>query len=240
MNRPFGILLPAANDAMKHTLIFLITLLLAPLASFAAPERPNVLFICTDQQHAGMLSCAGNRWLKTPAMDSIARTAPASTRAYCVNPVCVPSRTGMFTGYTPARLGIQVNGDKAKTRIPADIQQQAMGSLFRNAGYETAYGGKVHVVGGVAKCGFTATQSRLWRRRAPQRRVSPFSSKSTTKPFLLVASFVNPHDICYLEFGNSKARQVPRQKGDCRGRGLSKEAKANVAAALKRPDRDFG
>jgi hypothetical protein len=33
---------------IKHTLTLLIALLLAPLASFAAPERPNVLFICTD------------------------------------------------------------------------------------------------------------------------------------------------------------------------------------------------
>ena len=31
--------------------------------------RPNILFIMTDQQHAGMMSCTGNQWLKTPAMD---------------------------------------------------------------------------------------------------------------------------------------------------------------------------
>lgn len=136
---------------MKYKLTLLAFLLLAPLAALAAPERPNVLVIITDQQHAGMLGSAGNRWLKTPAMDSLAQTGVRFERAYCVNPVCVPSRTGMFTGYTPARLGIEVNSDKAKVRIPADIQQQAMGSLFRNAGYETAYGGKVHVVGGITK-----------------------------------------------------------------------------------------
>jgi arylsulfatase A-like enzyme len=102
-----------------------------------------------------MLSCTGNRWLKTPAMDSIAANGTRFTRAYCVNPVCVPSRTGTFTGYTPARLGIEVNGDKAKIRIPSEIQQQGLGSLFRNAGFETAYAGKVHVVGGVASLGFT-------------------------------------------------------------------------------------
>ena len=98
----------------------LTALLLAPLASFAAPERPNVLVICTDQQYAGMLSCAGNRWLQTPAMDSLAQTGARFERAYSVNPVCVPSRTGMLTGYTPSRFGMQSNND-SKTRIPADI-----------------------------------------------------------------------------------------------------------------------
>jgi len=49
---------------MKPSLTLLAALLLAPLASIAAtPQRPNILFICTDQQHAGMLGCAGNRWL---------------------------------------------------------------------------------------------------------------------------------------------------------------------------------
>ena len=137
----------ATTMNMKRIFPFITTLLLAPLAALAAPERPNVLIILTDQQHAGMLSCAGNRWLKTPAMDSLAQTGARFERAYCVHPSCVPSRTGMFTGYTPGRLGIQEKKDY-KVRMPADIQQQAIGSLFRNAGYETAYGGKDHVVGG--------------------------------------------------------------------------------------------
>ena len=34
-----------------------------------APEHPNILVIMTDQQSASMMSCTGNKWLKTPAMD---------------------------------------------------------------------------------------------------------------------------------------------------------------------------
>ena len=52
--------------------------------------RPNILFIMTDQQHAGMMSCTGNKWLKTPAMDSLARDGVRFERAYYANPVCVP------------------------------------------------------------------------------------------------------------------------------------------------------
>lgn len=215
---------------MKQTLTLITALLVTPLAAVAAPERPNVLVICTDQQHAGMLGCAGNRWLKTPAMDSLARNGARFERAYCVNPVCVPSRTGMFTGYTPGRLGIEVNGDKAKVRIPAEIQQQAMGSLFRNAGYETAYAGKVHVVGGVAKCGFDQLKADPGD-EGTAAACAAFLKQPHDKPFLLVASFVNPHDICYLEFGNSTRGKAA---DDGEGEG-EPEAKANVAAALQHP-----
>ena len=60
---------------MKPLRILLLGLvvLFASLA-LAAGSRPNILLIITDQQHAGMLSCAGNPHLKTPNLDSRART----------------------------------------------------------------------------------------------------------------------------------------------------------------------
>jgi arylsulfatase A-like enzyme len=76
--------------------------------------RPNILFIMTDQQHARMMSCSGNKWLKTSAMDSLAREGIRFERAYCANPVCVPSRTSMATGVMPGRLGAFDNGSGMK------------------------------------------------------------------------------------------------------------------------------
>ena len=75
------------------------------LATDSAPEnqRPNILFIMTDQQHAAMMSCTGNKWLKTPALDSLAREGVRFERAYSVNPYCVPSRTAMATGVNASR-----------------------------------------------------------------------------------------------------------------------------------------
>ncbi|MBM4093291.1 MAG: sulfatase [Planctomycetes bacterium] len=206
----------------------LTVLLLAPLASFAAPERPNVLFICTDQQHAGMLSCAGNRWLKTPAMDSLAATGARFERAYSVNPVCVPSRTGMLTGYTPSRFGMQSNGELATTGIPDDIQRQTMGWLFRNAGYETAYGGKTHVPGKISDYGFdvlTADQ-----RDGLAAACVAFLNKAHDKPFLLVASFINPHDICYMAINDFERAKTG--KPNASGKAPHQVC---LAAALERP-----
>lgn len=224
---------------MKHCCINLLLrialLLFAPLAVLhAASERPNVLLIFTDQQQAGMLSCTGNRWLKTPAMDSLAQTGARFERAYCVNPVCVPSRTGMLTGYMPSRFGVQTN--RGNTRLPADIEKQAMGWLFRNAGYETAYGGKVHVPSKITDCGFDVLTGNERDKLATE--CVAFLKRPHDKPFLLVASFINPHDICFVNFAEDKpAKAAPSEKKlnaevpD----GGALAAKATAAAALKRP-----
>ena len=56
--------------------------LMVGYAAAAEQERPNILFIFTGQQHAGMVSCAGNPHLETPAMDYIAANDVRFTRAY--------------------------------------------------------------------------------------------------------------------------------------------------------------
>lgn len=208
--------------------ILLIALLLAPPATLAAAERPNVLVICTDQQHAGMLSCTGNRWLQTPAMDSLAQNGARFERAYCVNPVCVPSRTGMLTGYTPSRFGMEANDDINKARIPVDIQRQTMGWLFRNAGYETAYGGKTHVPGKITDYGFDVLTQDGREELATE--CVAFLKKPHEKPFLLVASFINPHDINYMlrnDFELAKTGKLTANKKD--------PEQVCLAAALQRP-----
>ena len=94
-----------------------------------AENPPNALFIMTDQQHAGMMSCAGNRWLQTPALDRQAASGMRFELAYSPNPVCVPSRTSMMTGLFPSRLGFESNGDARSARIPESVLQHTMGKL---------------------------------------------------------------------------------------------------------------
>ncbi len=66
------------------------------------PDRPNILFILTDQQSATMMSCAGNEYVRTPAMDRLATEGVRFERAYCSNPVCVASRFSLMTGLMPS------------------------------------------------------------------------------------------------------------------------------------------
>ena len=113
-------------------------------AGVTAEKRPpNILLIITDQQHADMMSCAGNKYLKTPAMDRLAREGIRFTNAYVTNPVCSPSRISIATGIMAGRFGILNNGMKA--RVPANVIQNSIGNLMKSAGYDTFYGGKVHM-----------------------------------------------------------------------------------------------
>jgi arylsulfatase A-like enzyme len=97
-----------------------------------------------------MLSCTGNPQLQTPNLDRLARTGARFERAYCGNPVCVPSRFCMLSGTMPSRIGMETNGEIGNA-VPQKIFDNTMGTVFRRAGYQTVYGGKTHVPGGGAK-----------------------------------------------------------------------------------------
>jgi choline-sulfatase len=160
-------------------------------------DRPNILFIFTDQQSASMMSCAGNEYLKTPAMDSLAENGMRFERAYCSDPVCCPSRFSLMTGRMPSEVGLRANGPVGVETIPRHILDTGAGHVLRSAGYETAYGGKVHLPKmSVEDIGFDCISED--QRDGLADKCVDFIQKDHDKPFFLVASFINPHDICYM------------------------------------------
>jgi choline-sulfatase len=167
-----------------------------PAATRKSPAgKPNILFIMTDQQSATMMSCAGNKWLKTPAMDSLMNKGMRFEKAYATNPVCVPSRFSLLTGHYPSAVGMRENNKSQGTEPFVPL---AMGHAFRAAGYETVYGGKVHLPGKLADitaCGFDLLTRN--ERDELAEKCAAFLKQPHDRPFLLVASFINPHDICY-------------------------------------------
>ena len=161
----------------------------------AANGRPNILFIMTDQQHAGMMSCTGNRYLQTPAMDGLARHGVRFENAYATNPVCVPSRIGMATGVMPGRLGVFNNGMKAS--VPDEVDANSLGKLIKSAGYDTFYGGKVHMCNELNPLGAGYDEYFRDQREALPKACIEFIQRKRDRPFFAVASFINPHDICF-------------------------------------------
>lgn len=172
-------------------------------------QKPNILFITTDQQHSRMLSCEGDLWMKTPNLDRLAASGTRYHKAYCNNPVCVPSRYSLVTGRMPHVFnGLEHNLKKNKNNRPKildEILQTSMGHLFRKAGYETAYGGKLHVERlkvYTPKCekrfGFNCVSSD--KRMELAMAGANFIREKRDKPFLFWASFINPHDICTFPF----------------------------------------
>ena len=168
---------------------------LAGAAGSGPKSRPNILWIMTDQQVADGMSCTGNTGLKTPAMDSMAAKGIRFDNAYCANPICVPSRASMMTGKMPHEIGVTFNMDRF------DIHARSLGSVVTEAGYDTGYIGKWHIplpTDTAAWHGF-GTMKEGTKAFNDQHFAAPaveFIRKRRDKPFFLVASFVNPHDIC--------------------------------------------
>jgi len=171
-------------------------------------KRPNILFIMTDQQHAGMMSCTSNKWLKTPAMDRLAASGIRFERAYACNPVCIPNRFSLQTGLMPSAIGMSHNGDSARAAVTDAMMQQSLGSLFSKAGYETVYGGKVHLprkMKGVQDLGYRNLTSDS--RRGLADACAKFIKGPHSRPFFMFASFINPHDICYMAINDFNRSQ---------------------------------
>lgn len=161
-------------------------------------RRPNILFIMTDQQHAGMMSCTGNRNLKTPAMDSLAARGMRFDRAYATNPVCTPSRFSLQTGRMPSAIGMRMN--KQNLPVPEQISENSLGPLLRKAGYNCVYGGKDHTPGPLSRFMMSKGYKKLTgeERKGLAEACASFLKGPHEKPFFLIASFINPHDICYM------------------------------------------
>ena len=93
-----------------------------------------------------MLSCAGNPWVKTPNLDSIAANGVRFERTYVTNPVCSPSRMSLMTGRMPSAIGMECNEDlRRPVKVTAAMLDSSLGMTFRKAGYQTMFGGKTHL-----------------------------------------------------------------------------------------------
>lgn len=192
-------------------------------------HRPNLLLILTDQQSATMMSGAGNLWLRTPAMDSLAAEGVRFERAYCSNSVCIASRFSLFTGRWPSEIGLYSNYTAELLPFDADRRRDGLGWRLRAAGYSTFYGGKVHLPRmNIEEVGFEVICRD--ERDALAAAAADFLRRPPAEPFCLVASFINPHDICYLAIRDSAQNERERRLLD-----LGTVELATLDRALARP-----
>ena len=125
--------------------IFLGALLLFPCVSQSA-EKPNVVLMLADNLGFGDLSVynGGSRGnLKTPNIDQLASEGMRFTQ-FLVEPGCTPSRAGLLTGQYSIRSGLSliIAGGGQGGLQPDDV---TLGTMFKSAGYNTAYVGKWHL-----------------------------------------------------------------------------------------------
>ena len=97
----------------------------------------HVVLIMADQQRRDTIGAYGGNFDATPNLDAFAEEATVFDRAYCACPLCVPTRTAIYTGMYPHRSGVVVNGwtpveepyAQLKPEIPTLYEHLAAGGL---------------------------------------------------------------------------------------------------------------
>jgi arylsulfatase A-like enzyme len=118
-------------------------------------QKPNILWICTDQQRFDTLGCYGNPFVKTPVLDSLAAESALFEKAFCQSPVCTPSRGSFLTGRYPVTSHTRQNG----ADIPAG--EVPVTKFFHDAGYYCGLSGKLHLSACNPASGCTEMERRI-------------------------------------------------------------------------------
>jgi len=120
---------------------FIAALCLIASTPLVAAERPNIVFIMSDDHAVKAVSAYGNAIMQTPNIDRLAREGMRFDRAYVGNAICGPSRATMLTGMHSHGNGFYSN----EWSGPFDGNQQTLSKLLKAGGYQTAVVGKWHL-----------------------------------------------------------------------------------------------
>ncbi|MBL9210110.1 MAG: sulfatase [Opitutaceae bacterium] len=202
----FPLTLRARNRLM--TLCALAALVAGAALHAAAPARPNVLFVLSDDHSYPFLSCYGDPNVRTPALDKLAAEGMRFHRFFTAAPQCVPSRAAYLTG----RSAVAARMTRFSSPLPRD-EITFPEYLREKAGYYTGIAGRSYHLDGsarnagtvvgdlVAKHGMRSFEQRVDYVRTgsdPQaiEQMREFlGQKPADKPFCLWLNFSDPHHV---------------------------------------------
>ncbi len=111
--------------------------------NFYAQERPNIIYIMSDDHAAAAISAYQSRLAKvlpTPNIDRLANEGVRLNACFATNSISTPSRAAILTGQYSQKNGVYTLSDKL------DPNKQTVAKILQNAGYSTAMVGKWHLV----------------------------------------------------------------------------------------------
>ncbi len=113
----------------------------------ARADKPNIIYILADDLGYRELGCYGQKLIRTPNIDQLAREGIRFTDHYCGNAVCAPSRCCLMTGFDPGHAFVRGNLDYTKPgcargQMPIPRGTITLGTMAKKAGYTTAAMGK--------------------------------------------------------------------------------------------------
>src|SRR6267378_87385 len=100
---------------------FLFSALILLITSASAADKPNVLFIVSDDLNCS-LGCYGDKITQSPNIDRLAARGVRFDRAYCNYPVCNASRTSFLSGRRPETTKVLGNGTEPRIALGADFK----------------------------------------------------------------------------------------------------------------------
>lgn len=127
---------------MRTSIYTAIVWFLAACSALAA-DKPNVVFIISDDLGSQSLGCYGNKQCKSPNIDALAKRGTRFTRTYTQYPVCGPSRAALMSGMYAQVIGVTGNGQSG--RFTANLgKRPSMSQHFINNGYHAARVSKIY------------------------------------------------------------------------------------------------
>jgi len=178
---------------MKKLATFIATVFLIQIAVHAQGQRPNVLFITSDDLGL-QLSCYGDEVIETPHLDALAVSGVLFEVAYVAQASCSPSRSAMLTGIYPHGNG-QYGLTATRTALHPHLHDATLPNILKRAGYRTGIIGKLHVDPGNS----FQFDSRLGNykdaldMKLVAERVDKFLKQSADQPFFLMVNYTDPH-----------------------------------------------
>ena len=112
-------------------------------------QRPNILFIESDQHNPSVIGAYGDPVIRTPNLDALTARGIVFETTYCASPICVPSRASMLTGRHPYQNEVWTNNQYLHSAIPTFAH--SLGA----AGYKPVQIGRMHFNGPDQLHGFT-------------------------------------------------------------------------------------
>jgi len=143
------------RDFARLMLTGATALILPDFGCSGIAQKPNIVFILTDDFGWSQLGCYGSTFYKSPHIDKLANEGMRFTNAYAACPVCSPTRAAIMTGKYPGRLHITDfipggNYDNEKLTMPQwqkflPLEETTIAEVLKEHGYATAAFGKWHL-----------------------------------------------------------------------------------------------